>query len=136
MTDFDFQPADKPTFYFIGVTTAKSSIMQVFPQWADYLGLDGCVIQGIDCQWHDEPEEELLHLLPDCVGMLAGVEPLTATVLESARKLKVISRNGVGTNNIDTKTAQKLGIKIRIAPGANARGVAELAFRQTGDCGV
>lgn len=73
-------------------------------------------------------EEELLNLLPDCVGMLAGVEPITTRVLESVKNLKAISRNGVGTNNIDKEVAEKLGIKILITPGANARGVAELAF--------
>lgn len=56
MSDFEFQPADRPTFYFIGVTTAKSSIMKVFPEWAKYLGLGDCPIKGIDCKWHDEPQ--------------------------------------------------------------------------------
>ncbi|MCP4781939.1 MAG: shikimate dehydrogenase [Fuerstiella sp.] len=56
MTPFDFRPADRPTFYFIGVTTTKSSIMKVFPLWAQHLGLGDCPIRGIDCQWHDDPE--------------------------------------------------------------------------------
>ena len=49
-------PAKKPTFYFIGVTTAKSSIMTVFPAWAEHLGLGDCGIRGIDCKRHDERE--------------------------------------------------------------------------------
>ena len=73
-------------------------------------------------------EEELLKLLPDCIGMLAGVEPVTSRILKSAKCLKVISRNGVGTNSIDKAAAKSLGIKILVTPGANARGVAELAF--------
>lgn len=48
--------AEKPTMYFIGVTTGKSSIMKVFPKWADYLGLGDVEIKGIDLKWHDEPE--------------------------------------------------------------------------------
>lgn len=40
-------PATRPTMYFIGVTTAKSSIMKVFPAWAGHLGLDA-VLKGID----------------------------------------------------------------------------------------
>lgn len=55
MTELNLKPAEKPTFYFIGVTTSKSSIMKVFPAWAKHLGLD-CPIVGIDCKWHDEPE--------------------------------------------------------------------------------
>jgi shikimate 5-dehydrogenase len=48
--------AGQPTLYFIGMTTARSSIMRVFPRWADYLGLGAVGIRGIDCRWHDEPK--------------------------------------------------------------------------------
>ena len=50
-----YRPATVPTFYFIGMTTGKSSIMKVFPRWAEHLGLGEVAIQGIDCKWHDEP---------------------------------------------------------------------------------
>ncbi len=50
-----YQPAARPTLYFIGVTTGKSSIMKVFPAWADYLGLKDAVIKGIDFKLHDDP---------------------------------------------------------------------------------
>jgi len=55
MTAFQYEPATRPTFYFIGVTTGKSSIMKVFPCWARHLGLGDCPIRGIDCKWHDDP---------------------------------------------------------------------------------
>lgn len=45
-----------PTFYFIGVTTGKSSIMKVFPRWMQVLGRPEVVIEGIDHKIHDEPE--------------------------------------------------------------------------------
>ena len=51
-----YQPATQPTLYFIGVTTGKSSIMKVFPAWAEYLGLKDAVIKGIDFKLHDDPE--------------------------------------------------------------------------------
>lgn len=51
-----FAPAQKPTFYFIGVTTGASSIMKVFPQWAEYLGLGDVAIKGIDLVPHDSVE--------------------------------------------------------------------------------
>jgi phosphoglycerate dehydrogenase-like enzyme len=72
-------------------------------------------------------EEELMKLVPEIDGYLAGVEKIGAAVLESAKKLKVIGRNGIGVDNIDLETAERLGIKICPTPGANARGVAELA---------
>ena len=34
-----YRAATRPTFYFIGVTTQKSSIMRVFPAWVRHLGL-------------------------------------------------------------------------------------------------
>src|SRR5512140_1317426 len=43
-----------PTFYFIGVTTGKSSIMKVFPLWMKVLGREEVVMEGIDCKIHDE----------------------------------------------------------------------------------
>ncbi|HEQ71237.1 MAG TPA: shikimate dehydrogenase [Spirochaetia bacterium] len=55
MSDFDYVPAHRPTFYFIGVTTGRSSIMNVFPRWAEQLGLGDTPIRGIDCLWHDDP---------------------------------------------------------------------------------
>jgi D-3-phosphoglycerate dehydrogenase len=73
-------------------------------------------------------EKEQLEILPDCIAYLAGIEPISAKVLESAKKLKVISRNGVGIENIDLDAAKKHGIKVKIAVGSNAQGVAELAI--------
>lgn len=43
-----------PTFYFIGVTTTKSSIMKVFPLWMKELGHPEIVIEGVDLKIHDE----------------------------------------------------------------------------------
>ena len=51
----EYVKADQPTFYFIGVTTGKSSIMKVFPEWAKFLNLGDVVIKGIDFKPHDAP---------------------------------------------------------------------------------
>jgi shikimate 5-dehydrogenase len=53
----NYQKASAPTIYFIGVTTDQSSIMRVFPKWADFLGLKGSVIKGIDFQPHSPADE-------------------------------------------------------------------------------
>ena len=49
-----YREATRPTLYFIGVTTAKSSIMKVFPAWAKHLKLDAA-ISGIDFPLHAKP---------------------------------------------------------------------------------
>jgi phosphoglycerate dehydrogenase-like enzyme len=73
-------------------------------------------------------EEELLRIVPGCLGWLAGVEKITPRVLEAAKGLKAISRNGTGIDNVDLEAAKRLGIAVLRAEGANARGVAELSF--------
>lgn len=72
--------------------------------------------------------DDLAGTLPDCIGYLAGVERIPGTLLERCPSLKVISRNGVGYENIDMETAHRLGIAVKVTRGANARGVAELAI--------
>ena len=42
----NYLAAERRTLYFIGVTTGSSSIMKVFPAWAEHLGLNA-VIKGI-----------------------------------------------------------------------------------------
>ncbi|WP_420120164.1 shikimate dehydrogenase family protein [Nakamurella sp.] len=49
-----FRSADRPTFYFIGVSTGSSSIRRVFPAWARHLGLDA-TLTGIDLALDDDP---------------------------------------------------------------------------------
>jgi len=73
-------------------------------------------------------EEELLTLLPGCVGYLAGVEKVSARTLEAAKGLRVISRNGTGIDNIDMDAANRLNLRVCRTEGANARGVAELTL--------
>jgi D-3-phosphoglycerate dehydrogenase len=85
--------------------------------------------QLVFCRAGVQPdEEELLSLVPGCLAYLAGVEKIGARVLEAARQLVVISRNGIGIENIDLEAAKRLNIRIETTPGANARGVAELTI--------
>ena len=73
-------------------------------------------------------EQQQLKILPECVAYLAGTEPIRKNVLEAAKNLKVISRNGVGIENIDLETAENLGIQVMTTPGSNAQSVAELTI--------
>lgn len=71
--------------------------------------------------------DELGELVADADGWLCGVERVTAETLARATSLRVIARNGVGADAIDHEAAAARGIRIALAPGANANGVAELA---------
>lgn len=85
----DLTPPDRPTFYFVGMTTAKSSIMKVFPAWADHLGLDAPIV-GIDCKWHDDPQRyrdvvTFLKSEPNALGALVTTHKID--LLNAARDL-------------------------------------------------
>jgi shikimate dehydrogenase len=79
------QPPDRatsPTMYFIGVSTGSSSIMRVFPRWADHLGLDAR-IRGIDLPLDDEPAHygEVVQFLKN--------DPLSLGALVTTHKLNL-----------------------------------------------
>jgi shikimate 5-dehydrogenase len=84
----ELTPATKPSFYFVGVTTGKSSIMRVFPRWAEYLKLGDVAIRGIDCKWHDDPEvyrRVVAFLKADPLSLGALVTTHKMDLLEAAR---------------------------------------------------
>jgi shikimate dehydrogenase len=56
LDNFNIITKTVPTFYFIGVTTTKSSIMKVFPLWMKELGHPEVVIEGVDLKIHDDPQ--------------------------------------------------------------------------------
>lgn len=80
-----YQPASQPTFYFIGVTTAKSSIMRVFPAWARYLGLKDAVIKGIDFPLHADPAS-----YRDVVSFIKS-DPLSLGALVTTHKIDLFN---------------------------------------------
>ena len=74
-------------------------------------------------------EAEAAELLAnDIVGVIAGVEPLTRAVIEKSRSLKIISRCGIGLDNVDLAAAAERGIKVYNTPGAPVSAVAELTL--------
>ncbi|GGG83640.1 3-phosphoglycerate dehydrogenase [Salipiger pallidus] len=74
-------------------------------------------------------EDQLIELLKDgVVATIAGGEPYTAKVLESAPDLKIIARWGVGFDKVDTAAATGAGIPVAMAFGTNHESVAEYAY--------
>lgn len=62
------------------------------------------------------------------VGIIVGVDPLSASVIERCKHLIAISKYGVGMDNIDLEKAKNLGIQVKNAVGTNNISVAELAI--------
>jgi len=77
---------------------------------------------------HNLSAEALAQLLPGMDCALLGVDDCNANALERADKLKVISRFGVGYDNVDMEVAAQKGIVVARAVGANASAVVELAI--------
>ena len=72
--------ATKPTMYFVGVTTGQSSIMKLFPLWAEALGIDAC-IKGIDIPIHAPAEDYRA-----CVEFIKN-DPLSMGALVTTHKI-------------------------------------------------
>jgi len=73
-------------------------------------------------------EDEVIEIANDCVGIVAGVEPLTARVMDAMPNLKCISRVGVGMDNVDMDYAAKKGITVINTPDGPTRPVAEMTM--------
>ena len=72
---------------------------------------------------------DLERLLPQCDAIIAGDEPLDRALLEKAvPRLRVISRWGVGIDNVDLEAARELGIEVRNTPAVFANEVADVAI--------
>ena len=79
----------------------------------------------VACEIVDGELEALAEQIVDADGVTIRTSPLPAEILERAERLKVVSRHGVGYDNIDVETLSRRGIPLAIAADANATAVAE-----------
>lgn len=61
----------------------------------------------------------------DVFGIIVRTSQLEGKVLEAGKDLKIIGRHGIGYNNIDLATADRLNILVANVPDANSYSVAE-----------
>ena len=71
-------------------------------------------------------DDELVVFLSDRDAAIMGLENLTADMLDQLPELKIISRMGVGLDNVDPGMLRDRGIRIGWTGGTNRRSVAEL----------
>ncbi len=64
----------------------------------------------------------------DAVGIIAGVEHWSDEMLAACPRLKVISRIGVGLDNIDLDAARRRGIAVTTTPRGSTQAVAEVTL--------
>ncbi len=73
-------------------------------------------------------KEEMLKLIKDVDGIIIGIDGLSAEIIEEANELKVISKYGIGLDNIDINMATNKKIVVTNTPTANVDAVADLTF--------
>lgn len=73
-------------------------------------------------------EELIAEHLSKVDAVIAGLETYNEDLLQKMKRLKVISRYGVGYDNIHMPSARKQGICVTVTPGVNSASVAEMAF--------
>ena len=73
----------------------------------------------------DTSEENLKSKIQNCDGVSIRIAKLSGEIMNEAKNLKIVSRHGVGYDNIDLNYAKEKDIKIAITANANAVTVSE-----------
>ena len=73
----------------------------------------------------DEINEDLKKKIVDCDAISIRTAKLPNEIISSAKKLQIISRHGVGYDNIGLKSTKEIGATLTITATANAVAVAE-----------
>ena len=73
-------------------------------------------------------EHEMVELLSGCDATILGLDPLTEGMLERLPELKIVTRMGVGVDNLDPALLGRFGIRMGWTGGTNRQSVAELTI--------
>ncbi|PWJ49829.1 phosphoglycerate dehydrogenase [Faecalicatena contorta] len=107
------------------IVTARS-FGKTDDQAKDILEKNGCKIVKIEAA-NGSVEEQIRKEIVDSDAVIAGLDDYTGEIIKSGKKLKVISRYGVGYDKVDLETAKKNNVAVTITPGANGDSVADMA---------
>jgi D-3-phosphoglycerate dehydrogenase / 2-oxoglutarate reductase len=72
--------------------------------------------------------DEVIEALADVDGVIAGLEPLDVEVLKMLPRLRVISRLGIGLDNVDLTYAKAQGIRVTNTPDGPTEAVIEMTL--------
>ncbi len=75
-----------------------------------------------------EKEEKVAELIGDAEAVIVGVDRIGEVVFSRCSNLRVVSKHGVGVDNIDLEAAKRHGVVVANAPGTNSQSVADMAF--------
>ena len=98
--------------------------------WAD-VDIEREILAGADCELVTSPdnrEETLAANVSDCDVILTCWAPVTARVIDAAKRCRHIARTGIGLDNIDVSHATAQGILVTNVPDYCIEEVAEHAL--------
>ncbi|MBP7506954.1 MAG: phosphoglycerate dehydrogenase [Prolixibacteraceae bacterium] len=72
--------------------------------------------------------KELIEFIKDAEGIIVGLERINQDVIAECPNLKIISKYGVGLDNLDIEYCKRMNISIGWTPGVNRLSVAEMSL--------
>jgi len=108
------------------LVTARSFGSSDEKAW-ELLRSHGCEVRHLKATETKSVMDQLQEQIADADGIIAGLEGYDKALLSKAKKLKVISRYGVGYDAIDINYAREQNIQITITPSANGDSVSDFA---------
>ena len=102
----------------------KETVAPILEKKADETGLHFKAI------YSNEPlgEVALCNTIQSSRAYIVSLDNVTSSVMDAAGNLKIISKLGVGTDNIDCIAAAQRDIEVANCPGSNSNAVAELSL--------
>ncbi|MBN2553257.1 MAG: phosphoglycerate dehydrogenase [Spirochaetales bacterium] len=87
----------------------------------------GC---GMSAIYSDTPlsEDRVCEAVADAEAYIVALEEVSARVIEAAKALQVVTKFGIGTDNIDLAAAKRAGVAVTNCPSGNTNAVAEMAL--------
>jgi D-3-phosphoglycerate dehydrogenase len=93
------------------------------------IGVDMLTDAGVEVVFAPNPKVETLNqMAPEFDGIISRNTYIGEEIFSAAKRLKVVSPYGVGTDHIDMEAAKKHGVYVINTPGANSQSVAETAL--------
>ena len=83
---------------------------------------------GHQAVYADRDMDVIRREIVDADAVFVRIIELPQSLLETGKNLKIVSKHGVGVDNIDLEYCKKAGIAVTITPDANGLSVAEHAF--------
>ena len=111
--------------FTIGVTTVAFSKNKVLVRELKSNGFKKVLINSKGVRF---TKEELIAFLSECDIAIIGLDKIDKSVLSMLPKLKLISKYGVGLDNINFKDCKSFNVKVLFSKGVNKRSVSEMTL--------